>query len=66
MRVYAIVNVTTRGDHSLGETLDEFLHRDDAERFVEDVRASEPELADELRIVEHELKVPAPARTSRR
>ena len=66
MRVYAIVNVTTRSDHSLGEALDEFLHRDDAERFVEDVRASEPELADELRIVEHELKVPAPARTSRR
>lgn len=57
MRVYAIVNVNTRVDRPLGDAIDEFLHRDDAERFVEDVRAREPELAAELRIIERELNV---------
>jgi hypothetical protein len=33
-----------------------FLRRDDAERFIEDVRGDEPELAAKLRIEERELE----------
>ena len=57
MRIYAIVNLRTGIDHPPGETVDVFLRREDAERFVEEVRADEPELAGELKIVERDLNV---------
>ena len=37
--------------------MDVFIERKDAERFLEQVRDDEPELADELRIVERELNI---------
>jgi len=33
-----------------------FVRREDAERFVEEVRSDEPEVAAKLRIEEHELE----------
>jgi hypothetical protein len=39
----------------LGDSLDVFVRREDAERFIEEVRGDEPELARYLRIEEREL-----------
>jgi hypothetical protein len=40
----------------LGDSLDVFVRREDADRFVEEVRCDEPELAAKLRIEERELE----------
>ena len=42
--------------HPLGEFVDVFVRREDAERFIEDVRGDEPELGKDLRIEERELE----------
>jgi len=42
--------------HTLGDAIETFLRREDAERFVEEVRGDEPELARYLRIEERELE----------
>jgi hypothetical protein len=55
--VYAVVD-----DHGvwpecpLGDSLDVFARRGDAERFVEDIRSDDPELVEGLRIEERELE----------
>jgi hypothetical protein len=36
--------------------LGEFIRKEDAERFIEEVRGDEPEIAMKLRIEEHELE----------
>jgi hypothetical protein len=48
-------------DKPLGvsEAVEAFLRREEAERFADEVRADEPELVDESRIVEQELTVRA-------
>jgi hypothetical protein len=40
----------------LGDAVDTFVRREDAERFVEEVRGDEPDLASYLRIEERELE----------
>jgi hypothetical protein len=40
--------------HPLGDAIETFICREDAERLVEDVRNDEPELARDLRIEESE------------
>jgi len=40
----------------LGDALEVFIRREDAERFVEEVRGDDPELAAYLRIEERELE----------
>jgi hypothetical protein len=35
-----------------------FIRREDAERFIEDTRSDDPELAESLRIEERELRRP--------
>jgi hypothetical protein len=47
---------TLSSDCPLGEALDVFVRREDAERFIEEVRRDEPELASNLRIEERELE----------
>jgi hypothetical protein len=42
-------------DHPLGDAVKTFIRREDAERFIEEVR-DEPELAEHLRIEERELE----------
>jgi hypothetical protein len=41
--------------HSVG-TIDAFIRREDAERFIEEVRGDDPELAGYLGIEERELE----------
>jgi hypothetical protein len=42
--------------HPLGDAVETFLRREDAERFIEEVRGDDPELASSLRIEERELE----------
>jgi hypothetical protein len=53
--VYAIIDDSSLPNHVLGEAVDVFVRRKDAERFIEEVRNDEPELAGALRIEEREL-----------
>ena len=43
--VYAVVDDALSPDFPLGDSLEVFICREDAERFIEDVRSDEPELA---------------------
>jgi hypothetical protein len=54
--VYAIIDVRTSPDSPLGGAVETFIRREDAERFIEEVRGDEPELAAKLRIEERELE----------
>jgi hypothetical protein len=54
--VYAIRDLTSRHDHPFGEAVDVFVRREDADRFIEEVRGDEPELAENVRIEERELR----------
>jgi hypothetical protein len=40
----------------LGDAVETFIRREDAERFTEEVRRDEPDLASNLRIEERELE----------
>jgi hypothetical protein len=53
--VYAVVDVTLSPDFPLGVELEVFVRREDAERFVEEVRGDEPEMATKLRVERREL-----------
>ena len=55
MLVYAIIDDRSSPDHPLGDAVETCVRREDAERFVEDVRGDDPELASYLRIEEQEL-----------
>jgi len=52
VRVYAILDEHSNPEHPLGDAVETFIRRKDAERFIEDVRGDEPELASYLRIEE--------------
>jgi hypothetical protein len=54
--VYAIHNLRSSPDHPLGDAVETFGRREDAERFIEEVRGDDPELASYLRIEERELE----------
>ena len=41
---------------STRDSLEVFVRREDAERFIEQVRGDDPEVAEKLRIEERELK----------
>ena len=49
--VYAIVDLRSSSDHPLGDAVETFVRREDAERFLD-----EPELAEYLRIEERQLE----------
>ena len=53
--VYVIRDVRCSPDHPLGEAVDVLVRSDDAERFLDEVRRDDPELARHLRIVKREL-----------
>ena len=55
MIVYAVVDDDLSPDFPLGVELEVFIRREDAVRFIEDVRGDEPEIAAKLRIEEREL-----------
>jgi hypothetical protein len=56
MLVYAVVDDTLSPMSPLGDALDVCVRREDAERFIAEVSADEPELAGSLRIEERELE----------
>ena len=55
MRVFVILDDRTSLEHPLGEAVDVLLSREDAERFIAEVRGDDAELASHLRIEEREL-----------
>jgi hypothetical protein len=57
--VFAIVDLRSSLDHPLCDAIETFIRREDAERFVEEVRSDDPELAGYLRIEERELEAGA-------
>jgi hypothetical protein len=42
--------------HLLGDSIDVFIRLEDAERFIDEIRGDDPELAEPLRIEERELE----------
>jgi hypothetical protein len=48
--VYAIVAVRATPRHRLGDAIETFVRREDAEPFIAEVRGDDPELASYLRI----------------
>ena len=62
MLVYAVVDDSPSPTFPLGDSLEVYVWREDAERFMEEVRRDEPELAESLRIEERELEEVAEVR----
>jgi hypothetical protein len=56
MIVYAVVDVTVSPTSPLGDAIDVFLRREDAQRFIEEIDGDDPELAAPLRIEARELE----------
>ena len=56
MIVYAVVDETISPTSPVGDAIDVFLRREDAQRFIEEVDGDDPELAELLRIEERELE----------
>jgi hypothetical protein len=56
MIAYAVVDDALSPDFPLGDSVDVFVRREDAERFITEVRGDDPEVADKLRIEERELE----------
>jgi hypothetical protein len=54
--VDAVVADALSPDFPLGVEREVFIRREDAERFIEEVRGDEPEMAAKLRIEERELE----------
>ena len=52
MIVNVIIDERSSPDHPLGDAIETFIRREDAERFAEEVRGDDPELASYLRIEE--------------
>ncbi len=57
MLVYAVVDDALSPTFPLGDSLEAFVRREDAERFIEEVRGDEPELAESLRIEKREFEL---------
>ncbi len=56
MIVYAVVDDALSPTFPLGDALEVYVRRKDAEHFIEEIRGDEPELAESLRIEERELE----------
>jgi hypothetical protein len=54
--VYAVVDDALSPDFPLGDSLEVFVRREDAERFIEEVHGDDPDLAANLRIDDRELE----------
>jgi hypothetical protein len=54
--VYAVVDDSLSPTFPLGDAIEVYVRREDAERFIEEVRGDDPELARPLRIEERELE----------
>jgi hypothetical protein len=54
--IYAVVDDALSPGFPLGDSLEVFIRREDAERFIEEVRGDDPDVAAKLRIEERELE----------
>jgi hypothetical protein len=54
--VYAIIDDALSPDFPLGVEFEVFIRREDAERFVAEVRDDDPEVAAKLRVEERRLE----------
>jgi hypothetical protein len=54
--IYAIHDLRSSPDRPLGDAVETFVRREDAERFIDEVRGDDPDLAGYLRIEERELE----------
>ena len=54
--VYAILDTRSSSDHPLGDAVETLVRREEAERFIEEVRGDDPKLASYLRIEERETR----------
>jgi hypothetical protein len=54
--VYAVIDDSLSPTFPLGHALEVLVRREEAERFIEEVRGDDPELAKPLLIEERELK----------
>jgi hypothetical protein len=53
---YAVVDDALWPDLPLGDAVETFIRREDAERFIEEVRDDEPQIAAKLRIEQRDLE----------
>ena len=58
--VYEIIDLRSSLDQPLGDAIETFIRREDAKRFIEEVRGEDPDLARYLRIEERELEIGSP------
>jgi hypothetical protein len=58
--VHALVDDSLSPTCPLSDAIETFIRREDAERFIEQVRGDDPDLACYLRIEERELEVGGP------
>lgn len=56
MLIYAIIDIRSSLDHPLGDAIETFIRSEDAQRFIEEVRGDDPEIASFLRIEERVLE----------
>ena len=54
--VYAFVDDALSPDFPLGDAVETFIRREDAERFIEEVRGDDPGMTAKLGIEERELE----------
>jgi hypothetical protein len=54
--VYTVVDDAFSPDFPLGDAIETFIRRADAERFIEEVRGDDPEMAAKLRIEERAIE----------
>jgi hypothetical protein len=50
----AVIHLRSNPNHLLGDAVETFVRRQDAERFIEEVGGDDPELASYLRVEEQE------------
>jgi hypothetical protein len=56
VHVYVVLGTSARARSPLGDAVENFLRREDAERFLAEVRGDDPELAAFLRVEERKLE----------
>jgi hypothetical protein len=54
--IYAVLDGALSPHFPLGDSLEVFIRCEDAERFIEEVRGDDPDMAAKLRIEERELE----------
>lgn len=54
--VYTVVDPTLSLTSPRGDSIEVFVRREDAQRFVDEIRGDDPELASQLRIEERKLE----------